>query len=167
MNGVYLRNKTLEEFHELALPYYKDIKSNVDLMEISKALQPRVEMLADIPEMIDFIDAPYPFDASLYTHKKMKTNPENSLEALKWVVDEIDSVSDFTDDEAFSKFFVDLAAKHEVKNGRVMWPVRVALTYKAFTPGGAVEIAHIIGKEETMRRLNQAIEDLTKYLSEQ
>ena len=167
MNGVYLRNKTLEEFHELALPYYKDIKSNVDLMEISKALQPRVEMLADIPEMIDFIDAPYPFDASLYTHKKMKTNPENSLEALKWVVDEIDSVSDFTDDEAFSKFFVDLAAKHEVKNGRVMWPVRVALTYTAFTPGGAVEIAHIIGKEETMRRLNQAIEDLTKYLSEQ
>ena len=167
MNGVYLRNKTLEDFHELALPYYKDIKSNVDLMEISKALQPRVEMLADIPEMIDFIDAPYPFDASLYTHKKMKTNPENSLEALKWVVDEIDSVSDFTDDEAFSKFFVDLAAKHEVKNGRVMWPVRVALTYKAFTPGGAVEIAHIIGKEETMRRLNQAIEDLTKYLSEQ
>ena len=167
MNGVYLRNKTLEEFHELALPYYKDIKSNVDLMEISKALQPRVEMLADIPEMIDFIDAPYPFDASLYTHKKMKTNPENSLEALKWVVYEIDSVSDFTDDEAFSKFFVDLAAKHEVKNGRVMWPVRVALTYKAFTPGGAVEIAHIIGKEETMRRLNQAIEDLTKYLSEQ
>ena len=62
---------------------------------------------------------------------------------------------------------MDLAAKHEVKNGRVMWPVRVALTYKAFTPGGAVEIAHIIGKEETMRRLNQAIEDLTKYLSEQ
>ncbi len=167
MNGVYLRNKTLEEFHELALPYYKDIKSHVDLMEISKALQPRVEMLADIPEMIDFIDAPYPFDASLYTHKKMKTNAENSLEALKWVVDEIDLVSDFTDDEAFTKFFVDLAAKHEVKNGRVMWPVRVALTYKAFTPGGAVEIAHIIGKEETMRRLNQAIEDLTSYLSEQ
>lgn len=165
MNGVYLRNMTLEEFHKLALPYYKDIQTDVDFMEISKALQPRVEMLADIPEMIDFIDAPYPFDASLYTHKKMKTNPENSLEALKWVVEEIDSVKDFTDDEAFTQFFVDLAAKHGVKNGRVMWPVRVALTYKAFTPGGAVEIAHIIGKEETMRRLNQAIEDLSNSIN--
>ena len=164
MNGVYLRNKSVEEFHELALPYYKDIKSSVDLMEISKTLQPRVDMLADIPEMIDFIDAPYPFDPSLYTHKKMKTTAENSLEALKWVMEEIDTVTDFTDDEAFSNFFVSLAQKHEVKNGRVMWPVRVALTYKAFTPGGAVEIAHIIGREEALKRLNQAIADLTEYL---
>lgn len=165
MNGVYLRNKTVEEFHELALPYYQDIKSDVDLMEISKTLQPRVELLADIPEMIDFIDAPHPFDANIYTHKKMKTNPENSLEALHWVMEEIDQVTDFTDDEAFSQFFVNLAKKHEVKNGRVMWPVRVALTNKQFTPGGAVEIAHIIGREETLRRLNQAIADLENSLN--
>lgn len=165
MNGVYLRNKSLDEFHELALPYYSTIQSNVDLKEVSKVLQPRVELLADIPEMIDFIDAPYPFDANLYTHKKMKTNPENSLEALKWVMEEIECVEDYTNDEAFTQFFVDLAQKHEVKNGRVMWPVRVALTYKSFTPGGAVEIAHIIGKEETLKRLNQAIVDLENALN--
>ncbi len=165
MNGVYLRKMSLDEFHQLALPYYEGLNDNVDLKELSKALQPRIVMLSEITDNIDFINAPLPFDANLYTSKKMKTNPENSLEALKWVVDKLEAFDDFEDDEKFTQFFVDIAAEHEVKNGRVMWPVRVALTYKSFTPGGAVEIAHIIGKEETMRRIHAAIADLEKALA--
>ena len=91
----------------------------------------------------------------------MKTNPENSLEALKWVLEEIETV-DFSNTDAINQFMMDLAAKKEVKNGRIMWPVRVALSNKAVTPCGAGEIAAIIGKEETVKRLNQAIVDLTK-----
>lgn len=161
MNGVYLRNKSLDEFHQLCLPYYKDVNPNYDLLEISNSLHNRLEKLEDIPEMIDFINEPLTFDPAIYTHKKMKTNPENSLEALNWVMEEIESV-DFSNTDAINQFMMDLAAKREVKNGRIMWPVRVALSNKAVTPCGAGEIAHIVGKEETIKRLNQAIADLSK-----
>ncbi|MGN1343309.1 MAG: glutamate--tRNA ligase [Traorella sp.] len=159
MNGVYLRNMSFEKFHELCLPYYQNLHPNYDLLELSKNLQNRVEMLSEIPEMIDFVNQPLTFDANIYTHKKMKTNPENSLEALKWVIEDIDTC-DFSSTEAINQMLMDLASKHEVKNGRVMWPVRVALSNKAVTPCGAGEIAKIIGKEETLKRLNQAILDL-------
>ena len=160
MNGIYLRRLSLENFHNLVLPYYHSITRNVDLLELSHVLQPRLEKLSDIEEAVDFINEAHSFDATIYTHKKMKTNPENSLEALLLVQERLHDYNDFTDDEKMTEFFVELAKEKELKNGRIMWPVRVALTNKAFTPGGAIEIAHILGKEETMRRINQAIEDL-------
>lgn len=165
MNGCYLRAMELDEFHKHALPWYKDIDPKYDLKEISKALQPRVEKLDEIPEAIDFVNAPLPFDKDMFTSKKMKTNPENSLEALRWAVEELEKIEDYTDDEALMNCFLNLAAAKEVKNGRIMWPVRVALTFKAFTPGGAVEIAHILGKEETLKRLNAAIKQLEETLA--
>ena len=87
MNGVYLRNMSLEEFHKVASPYYDFITIPVNTLEISLKwqLQPRVERLADIPELMDFVNETLPFDASIYKHKKMKTNPENSLEALEFI----------------------------------------------------------------------------------
>ena len=166
MNGVYLRNKTVEEFHELALPYYSEITRDIDLFELSKVLQPRTNVLGDIPSNIDFINEPHPFDANMFTSKKMKTNPENSLEALKWCLPMMEAIEDYTDDATFEEAFVNLAKEKEVKNGRVMWPVRVALTFKSFTPGGAVEIAHILGKEESLRRVRLAIEQLEKELNQ-
>lgn len=162
MNGIYLRNLSLADFHTLVLPYYNHITRDVNLLELSHVLQPRLEKLIDIEELTDFINETHAFDSSIYTHKKMKTNPENSLEALLLVQERLRDFNDFTDDEKMTEFFVNLAKEKEVKNGRIMWPVRVALTNKAFTPGGAVEIAHILGKEETMNRIQKAIYDLSK-----
>lgn len=166
MNGVYLRNMSLEEFHKVASPYYDFITIPVNTLEISKALQPRVERLADIPELMDFVNETLPFDASIYKHKKMKTNPENSLEALELSLPELEKWEDYDDDEGLMNMMMDIAKSHELKNGRIMWPIRVALSNKAFTPGGAVEIAHILGKEETLRRIRVAIEDLKKSVAE-
>ena len=73
---------------------------------------------------------------------------------------------DYDDDEGLMNMMMDIAKSHELKNGRIMWPIRVALSNKAFTPGGAVEIAHILGKEETLRRIRVAIEDLKKSVAE-
>ncbi|WP_440247823.1 glutamate--tRNA ligase [Catenibacterium faecis] len=166
MNGVYLRNMSLEEFHKVASPYYDFITIPVNTLEISKALQPRVERLADIPELMDFVNETLPFDASIYKHKKMKTNPENSLEALELSLPELEKWEDYNDDEGLMNMMMDIAKSHVLKNGRIMWPIRVALSNKAFTPGGAVEIAHILGKEETLRRIRVAIEDLKKSVAE-
>ena len=164
MNGMYLRNMSLDAFHELVSPYYHSITRDIDFKELSHVLQPRLERLSDIEEMIDFINQPYPFNQSLYTHKKMKTNPENSLEALQWVMEKLKDFDSFDNDDLLSECFISLAKEKQVKNGQIMWPIRVALTNKSFTPGGAVEIAHILGKEETLKRIQQAINDLQSNL---
>ena len=162
LNGIYLRKLSLEEFHQLAMPYYQRlIHRNVDLMELSKVLQLRISYLAEIESMIDFIDEPCKYDAGLFKNKKMKTNLENSLEALLWIQEKLIDFNSFDDDEKLHQLFVNLAKEKEVKNGRIMFPLRVALTFKAFTPGGAVEIAHILGKEETLRRIDLAIKQMS------
>lgn len=162
LNGIYLRKLSLEEFHQLAMPYYQRlIHRNVDLMELSKVLQLRISYLAEIESMIDFIDEPCNYDAGLFKNKKMKTNLENSLEALLWIQEKLIDFNSFDDDEKLHQLFVNLAKEKEVKNGRIMFPLRVALTFKAFTPGGAVEIAHILGKEETLRRIDLAIKQMS------
>lgn len=160
MNGMYLRNMSIEEFHNLVKPYYSSITREIDELELSHVLQPRLEVLTDIEESIDFINDVHPFNPEIYRHKKMKTTPENSLEALKIMLPLLEEYDEYDNDEKLQALFVDTAKAHELKNGHIMWPVRVALTNKSFTPGGAVEIAHILGKEETLRRIRLAIEQL-------
>ena len=185
MNGEYLRKMPLDEFHELCLPWYKKVLTrDIDLYELSRVLQPRILFLAEIsgyenkvmqegsedaiieqvPPMVDFLENTLTFDPEIYRSKKMKTTPENSLEALYWCKEKMEAFDDYTNDEALQKLFIDIAEEKEVKNGRVMWPVRVALSNKTFTPGGCVEIAHILGKEESLKRINQAIADLEKVV---
>lgn len=164
MNGVYLRNMSIEQFNQLAINYYQNsIKTKIDYLELSKILQPRIQILSEISEVVDFIDLPHPFNQDLFINKKMKTNIENSLEALKIVLPELANL-DFSDEDKIKEKFIELAKKHEKKNGQIMYPIRVALTFKAFTPGGAVEIAHILGKDETIKRTKNAIEKLEEIV---
>lgn len=163
MNGLYIRDMSVDTFYPYAKPYYEQaLKTKVNELALTKMIQPRVVTLDEIPEMIDFIDAPHAFDETIFTHKKMKTNSENSLEALKWVMETLPQLEKFDDEETLKHYFISLAEEKEVKNGRIMWPVRVALSCKAFTPGGAVEIALVIGKEETLKRIKAAIAQLEK-----
>lgn len=164
MNGMYLRQMPLEQFHQLLLPYYQSLTRQVDLLELSRVLQPRIERLCDVEDMIDFINEPLPFNASFYTHKKMKTNPENSLETLEFVRKKLEYFNEFDNDQLILDFFVNLAKEKEVKNGRIMWPVCVALTNKSPSPGGAVEMVHIFGKQESLRRIDLAIQNLKEVL---
>jgi len=158
LNGEYIRALSLEEFHEKAMPYYKQaIKSDVNLMVLSEALHQRTEKLADILEQVDFIDELPEYDTELYTHKKMKTNPENSLESLKQILPVLESITDWTK-EAVHDSLIALAQKLEVKNGIVLWPLRVALSGKAFTPGGGTDLAAILGKNESLKRIRRGIE---------
>ena len=167
MNSVYLRAMSPEEYHELLKPYYAELITRpVDHLEVlSKAIQPRLEILSELNTFVDFINEPLPFDAELYKHKKMKTNPYNSLDALKWMIPAIEAFDHFEDQDAFVDIFVKTAKEHEVKNGRVMYPCTVALSNKKSTPGGITEIALVLGKEETLRRLHQAVTDLEAYVA--
>lgn len=161
LNGEYIRRMTLEEFNEAAMPYYKEaVKRDVDTMILSKCLHDRCEKFSDIPEQIDFIDELPDYDIELYTHKKMKTNPENSLVSLKAILPILEEI-DTWESEVIHDKMIELATNMEVKNGIVLWPMRVALSGKAFTPGGGIEIATLLGKEETIERIKKGIEKLS------
>ena len=163
LNGEYIRELTPEKFHEMALPYYEGVITNpaIDLKLVSELLQPRCEKLSDIPEQVDFFDNLPEYDNELYTHKKMKTNPENSLEAINAVLPVLEGISDWTKENIHDELIA-LVEKLELKNGRILWPVRVAVSGKAFTPGGGVELAHILGKDETISRIKKGIDQLSK-----
>lgn len=160
MNGEYIRKLTLEEFTKEAMPYYKQaVKRDVDYMILSECLHDRTEKFSDIPGQLDFIDELPDYDIELYTHKKMKTNPENSLEALKNILPVLEGI-DAWDGETLHTKLLELVADMGVKNGMVLWPLRVALSGKPFTPGGGIEIARILGKEESIARVRRGIEKL-------
>ena len=115
----------------------------------------------DIAPQVDFFDALPEYSHELYCHKKMKTDKENSLEALKLVLPALENLSDWSF-EAIHSALIGLAEKLELKNGRIMWPIRTALSGKAVTPGGAVEICHILGRDEALRRIRLGMEHLAK-----
>ncbi len=160
MNGEYIRRMSEEEFHALALPYYKQvITRDVDLMKLTRLLHTRVEVLSDIPQQVDFIDKVPEYDKGLYVHKKMKTNPENSLESLREVLPVLEGIEDWTMDSIHDAIFAKIQ-ELGVKNGLMLWPLRVALSGKAFTPGGGIELCDVLGKEESIRRVKAAIAKL-------
>lgn len=162
INGEYIRAMSLEKFHEIALPWIKKgVKSETDTKLIAEVLQPRCVKLSDIPEQLDFIDKLPDYSADLYVSKKMKTNYQNSLSSLKEAKAVLEKLTDWTRDNIHDALF-GLAASLQVKNGIVLWPVRVALSGKQFTPGGAVEIAVMLGRDESLSRIDKGIELLKK-----
>lgn len=160
MNGCYIRNLSETDFHKLALPYYKDLEDrNMDLAFLSKVLQPRIEVLNQITEQTDFLAKMPEYDITLYENKKMKTNPEIAAKALNLVLPVLESVGDWTNENLFNTL-KETAVANEMKNGQILYPVRIALSGKETTPGGATELAHILGKDETLKRIKAAVSKL-------
>jgi len=163
MNGEYIRNLSTEEFHKLAEPYYRGVitNENLDVEKISRILQPRTEILSTIPKNIDFFDSLPGYDTSIFINKKMKTDKEISYTSLKAALPVLEELSEWNDNTIHCAL-MDLAEKLGIKKSQLLWPVRIAITGKAITPGGAIEIADILGKEETVKRIKSGIEKLSQ-----
>ena len=162
-NAHYLRELSPGGFFAAAEPYLKDAIHSpaIDLALVAPLVQGRCDTLCDIAPQVDFFDALPEYSTELYCHKKMKTNEENSLEALKVVIPVLEALPDWTFD-AIHGALIGLAQKLELKNGRILWPVRTAVSGKAVTPGGAAELCHILGRGETLARLHKGVELLSK-----
>ena len=159
-NAVYLRAMTPEAFAEVAAPYIREsVKSDYDIAAIAALLQARCEHLTDIPEKVDFFDTLPKYDIDLFTNKKSKTNPEVCRAMLEKAIPMLENLPQW-DNESIHNGLIDLATALEVKNATLMWPVRIAAAGKAVTPGGAVEICHILGRDECLRRLRAGLEKL-------
>lgn len=166
MNGMYLRAMSEEKFYETVKPYIEEaIKRPVDQMAVARILQPRTDVLSNIVESLDFIDVLPEYDNAMYIHKKMKTTYEIALKALKASKEALEALNDWSSEEKLHDVLLALPAQMEMKNGQILWPVRCAITGKQFTPGGAIEIAYILGKEETLARIQIGIEKLEKEVA--
>ena len=165
VNGEHIRRLAPEKFEEMALPYIRQTckREDVNLKILSEVLQPRTELFTDIPEQVDFIDRLPDYDIALYTHKKMKTTSESSLEALNLLLPVLEEITDWTAEAIHDAVFAKIEALG-VKNGYLLWPLRVALSGKQFTPGGGIEIAAVIGREDTLSRVKTGVEKLKSAL---
>jgi glutamyl-tRNA synthetase len=160
MNAQYIRNYSTEEFIKKAMPYFKQAKvENFDLEMITQMIQPRLEHMIDIPEKLAFLNEMPDYNLDLYFHKRMKTNSEMALSVLMPCKEVLEKAVDFTKDGLHDDLMA-LVETLGVKTGQVLWPLRVAITGTLVTPGGAFEAAHLLGKDETLRRLNVSIEKL-------
>ena len=162
INAVYIRSLPLEKFVEYAEPWIRQTckRTDIDIPLLCAGLQPRTEVFNDIPERVDFIDEMPEYSIDMYVSKKMKTTPQTSLEALQKLIPVIEGVEDFTAENIHDALFKQIEADG-VKNGLYLYPLRVALSGKAVTPGGGVELAKILGKQDTLDRMRKAVEKLT------
>lgn len=160
MNSEYIKAMDPEAFYEYAHPTLKEcIKGGADLKKIAALVQSRIELASDIPDMVDFFDELPEYDLDMYNHKKMKCTRENSLELLKKVRPLLEETDDYSNDSLY-QILSDFAKKEDAKIGFVMWPIRTAVSGKQTTPGGATAIMEILGKQESLSRIDRAIEAL-------
>ena len=166
MNGEYIKAMDFDAFYEKALPFIKEtIKKDLDFKKIAEMVKTRIEVFPDIPDHIDFFEEVPEYDSEMYVHKKMKTDKAISLQVLKDILPVLSKLdeSKYNNDDLYT-FLVDFAAKKELKNGTVLWPVRTALSGKQMTPCGATEILELLGKEESLKRIEAAIEKLSNEI---
>ncbi len=160
MNGEYIKAMDFDAFYERALPIIREtVGREMDYETIAHMVQTRIEVFPDIPELIDFLREVPAYDVSMYTHKKMKTNTETSLAVLREVLPILQQTDDYSNDALYEKLLA-FAGEKGYKNGYVMWPLRTAVSGKQMTPGGATELMALLGKEESLRRIRQAISKL-------
>jgi glutamyl-tRNA synthetase len=156
MNGCYIRALPFEEFHKLAEKEYdKFLTRSVNREALSKVLQPRVETLVDIAEAASFIETLPEYSEELFINKKMKTDVEIAKKSLALAIPALEGLNNWTNEGLFECLKA-VAQENGLKNGQVLYPVRIALTGLETTPGGASEIAEVLGKEETLKRLKSA-----------
>ena len=160
MNGEYIRRLSPEDFTAHARRFYEAAGiGHMDESILCRILQQRLQYFGEIPAMVDFLTELPDYDVELFTNKKSKTNPEVAREVLDMVIPLLDSLPNWAESTVHDAL-MNLAAEKGLKNGTLLWPVRIALAGKQVTPGGAIEIALLLGREESMKRLRAGREKL-------
>ena len=166
MNGEYIKAMEADTFYRTIESRLKDAVKNtaLDLKKIAALLQKRLETLNDIARLVDFFDTLPEYSTELYIHKKMKTTEEIALSSLKASLPVLEQLSDWNE-TTIHDTLMSLVQELGIKNGQLLWPIRTALSGEPTSPSGAMELADILGKEESLSRIKIGIEKLEKRLS--
>ncbi len=159
LNGEYIKELPFDEFMKHAIPFFEqsEIKGKYDYQKLGKLLQTRIEIFSEIPEKVNFLAHFSKIDPELYNNKKFKLNGTVAKGVLETSLPYFEQLNDWTEDKLHETILA-IANKLETKSGQVYTALRIAFTGVAVTPGGSVEMADILGKEETLIRLKKAIE---------
>ncbi len=166
-NAAYIKEMSEEKLLELLNPYFDEYAPGVDFdrRHLALLLQPRLEVLTELPDKLEMLrHFPEDFDLDMFTHKKMKTDQKLALEMLEIIIPGLETLENWTAD-AIHDYLIDTAVRLEVKNGQVMWPIRVAASGLAVTPGGAVDVLYLLGKDEAISRAKRSYERLAAALN--
>lgn len=125
-------------------------------LKISNLLKGRISKLSEISELIGFFAKLPSYDVNIFINKKSKTTLENSKAVLEEIKPKLEKLSVWNYD-SLHDLLINFAKEKELKNGTVMWPVRIAISGSVVTPGGAIEILDILGKEESLKRIDFAL----------
>ena len=160
MNGEYIKMMDEDTFLKLAEPYLDQyLKEGLDRKKVAAMVKTRISTLPDIQEQVDFFNEVPEYDVSMYTNKKSKSTQETSLKILTDVLPLLEAADDFGNDALF-EILSSYAKENERKINIVMWPLRTAVSGKMATPAGATGLMEVLGKEETVRRIQAAIRKL-------
>ena len=160
-NWEYIRKMDFDKYLAMVTPWFDQVLAGkgIDYRRLAQLMQERTEVFNRVPDMVKFLGELPEYDIDLYTHKKMKTNPEVAKAALEMVKPIIESIDNWTE-ETIHDVLMAAIAEAGLKNGAVLWPLRIAISGQASTPGGAIEIAWLLGKAETLRRLDAGLAKL-------
>ena len=161
-NAEYIRRLSPERYLELVTPWFDQVLAGkgINYARLAQLMQERTEIFNQVPDMVKFLAELPDYDLSLYTHKKMKTDAVVSKANLEFVRPVLEGIADWTEQNIHDAVMAAIA-EAGLKNGAVLWPLRIAISGQANTPGGAFEIAGLLGKEETLRRLDDGLRRLS------
>jgi len=164
-NAEYIRRLDKEKYLELVTPWFDRVLAGrgIDYRRLAELMQERTEVFSRVPEMVAFLAELPDYSLELYTHKKMKTDAAISRANLEMVKPVLEGITDWTEQNLHDRVMEAIAAAG-LKNGAVLWPLRIALSGQASTPGGAFEIAYLLGREESLRRLENGLSRLSEAL---
>ena len=161
-NAEYIRRMDKDAYLKMVTPWFDRVLAGkgIDYPRLAELMQERTEIFSQVPEMVAFLAELPDYDIELYTHKKMKTDAAVSKASLEMVRPVLEGIENWTEQEIHDRV-IDAIAAAGLKNGAVLWPLRIAISGQASTPGGAFEIAWLLGKEETLRRLDEGLKKLS------
>ncbi|NCA66813.1 MAG: glutamate--tRNA ligase [Clostridia bacterium] len=161
LNSEYIHSLTPQEFCDRATPFFdkSKIAGKVDYLFLSSLLIPRVEVFSDIPVLVDFLAEYTDYDLELFAHEKNKITKELAKVVLQSILPALEGVSEWSNENLFAALTVE-AEKRAYKKAQVLWCVRIAVTGRVNTPGGATEMAVLLGKEESLSRIKSSIQRL-------
>ena len=161
-NAEYIRRMDKDRYLEMVTPWFDKVLAGkgINYPRLAELMQERTEVFNRVPEMVAFLGELPDYDVELYTHKKMKTDAAVSRASLEMIRPVLEGIGEWTEQNIHDTVIGAIAAAG-LKNGAVLWPLRIAISGQASTPGGAIEIAWLLGKEETLRRLDDGLARLS------
>ena len=162
-NTEYIRRMDLDTYLKQVTPWFDQVLSghNVDYHRLAELMHERTEVFSRVPDMVRFLAELPDYDLSLYTHKGQKSNPDVARTALNLCLPVLEAIpEDQWNETELHDRLMETIRESGMKNGQVLWPLRIAISGQASTPGGAMEIAYLLGKPETLRRVHLGLEKL-------